>query len=469
VNAALQVAHTFLGLRLECAQCHRHPHDVWQQDDLLSFANFFMPVRKIGFQGDNEKKFPEVAAVFKRMNAEAKTLAEQVKKLRGGEYKKLEAQARTAKTEADRITRELAKVEKTDPEKASSLRQALAMHQATLAQFDTEKQRIGQMERQSKRLPEVARRLLHAEVRLLPPGKDFATVTSPLGKQTSKRFRLLGQSDDITIPEGGDPRQIVMDWMRRPDNPYFARAIVNRVWAHYFGRGLIDPPDNLSRFNPATHPELLQELAEGFIRNKYDLKWLHRVILRSRTYQQSSVAREASLGDRTNYASFAYRRLPAEVLLDALNQVTGTTEKMGMEYYHWPIEMKTVEIPYAPKNAFVVFILEHFGRPKRNSAVQCDCERDGNASVLQVLGLANHPRLWQKISDDNGRVAGLLREVSDDRARTEELFLSALGRLPTAAEQQACRKYLEGSASVRKGFEGILWSLLNTREFILQH
>src|SRR5262249_27070770 len=161
--------------------------------------------------------------------------------------------------------------------------------------------------------------------------------------------------------------------------------IVNRVWAHYFGRGIIDPPDNLSSFNPPSHPELLDELARGFVEHEYDLKWLHRVILNSRTWQQSSTASDANDSDRTNYAYFYYRRLPAEILLDVLNQATGTTEKMGMEYYHWPAEMRTIEIPFTPKNSFVTFLLTHFGKPKRNAAVQCDCERDGNASALQVL------------------------------------------------------------------------------------
>ena len=117
--------------------------------------------------------------------------------------------------------------------------------------------------------------------------------------------------------------------MRRPDNPYFARAIVNRVWAHYFGRGIVDPPDNLSPFNPASHPELLRELAQQFVQNHYDLKWLHRTILASRTYQQSSATSPANAMDRGNYASFSLRRLPAEVLLDALNQATGTTREDG--------------------------------------------------------------------------------------------------------------------------------------------
>jgi hypothetical protein len=468
VDAALQVAHAFLGLRLECARCHRHPHDVWQQDDLLSFANFFTRVRKVGFQGENEKKYPEVAVIFKRLNDEAKALTDQAKKLRDEQFKKLEADARTAKTEADRLGKELAQLGKAggDAEKVARQREALAKRQAILADFEQLKQKLADLERRGRLLPEAARRLMHAEVRL-EAGPAFATVTSPIGTQTSKRLRLLGQAEDAAVGPDQDPRQVVMAWLRRPDNPYFARAIVNRVWAHYFGRGIIDPPDNLSPFNPASHPELLRELADGFVRSGYDLKWLHRTILRSRTYQQDSTA--GGDGDRANYASFYYRRLPAEVLVDALNQATGTPEKMDMDYYYWPAEMRTVEIPYTPRNAFVAFMLANFGKPKRNAAVQCDCERDDHASVLQVLSFANHPRVWAKIADDRGRVARVLKETSDDGGRVEELFLATLSRPPHEAERQACLKYLHEAKSPAEGLQGILWGLLNTREFILQH
>jgi hypothetical protein len=468
VPAALQVAHAFLGLRLECAQCHRHPHDVWQQDDLLSFANFFMRVRKIGFQDGNDKKFPEVGAVFKRMNEEAKKLADEAKKLREGEFKKLDADAKTAKAEADRIRKELPKLEKEQPDKVEEQRQLLAKHEATLAAFEKMRQQLAELDRRSKMLPEAARRIMHSEVRL-DPAANFASVTSPLGTQSSKQYRLLGHAEAAELAKDQDPRQLVLEWMRRPDNPYFARAVVNRVWAHYFGRGIVDPPDNLSPFNPATHPELLKELSDGFVKNKYDLKWLHRTILASRTYQTSSTATKANGFDHANYAYFYYRRLPAEVLVDALNQATGTSEKMEMEYYHWPKEMKAVEIPFAPKNAYVNFMLTNFGKPKRNSAVQCDCERDGSASVIQVLGLANHPRVWQKVTDPQGQAARVLKEVEGDDKRVEELYLVALGRLPNDAERQACAKYLKESESPAKGLQGILWTLLNTREFILQH
>jgi hypothetical protein len=354
-----------------------------------------------------------------------------------------------------------------DKSDTGAKRKELAAHREAVAKYEQFRREVAELEQRAKLLPEVGRRLLQAEVRLLPPGK-FAKVTSPLGTQESKAFRLPGVAEAVAVPADRDPREFVVAWLRRPDNPYFARAVVNRVWAHYFGRGIVDPPDNLSAFNPATHPELLKELSDGFVRNGYDLRWLHRTILGSRTYQQSSLATKENEADRSNYAYFPLRRLPAEVLLDALNRATGTAEKMDMKYYHWPEEMTTVEVPYPPRNPFVSEVLEQFGRPRRNAAVQCDCERDGGPSVFQVLTLANHPRVWEKVRDPAGRAARLLK-LPDEGARVEELFLATLGRPPSDAERSACREYLAGSESPEKGLQGLLWALLNTREFLLQH
>src|SRR6266545_771037 len=142
---------------------------------------------------------------------------------------------------------------------------------------------------------------------------------------------------------------------------------------------------------------------------------------------------------------------------------------MDMKYYHWPEEMKTIEVPFAPKNAFVTYVLETYGRPKRNSAVQCDCEREGASSIFQVLTLANHPRVWEKIRDPNGRVAKLLKETKDDASRVDTLFLATVSRLPTESERAACLKFVKEAESSEKGFQGVLWGLLNTREFLLQH
>ena len=450
VGGAMQVAHSFLGLRLECAQCHRHPHDVWQQDDLLQFANFFTRVRKVGFQGDNEKRFPDAAEQQKRYDAEGKRLDALVKQRKQGDGKRLDELAKAAKADLDKLGKRPADV--------------LANPKAVLAMADDFRRETQELEKKAKMMPEVARRVMHAEIRLLPTAKA-ASVTSPLGTREAAGLRLPGASELLELPADADPRAAVVTWMRRPDNPYFARAIVNRVWAHYFGRGLIDPPDNLSAFNPATHPALLNALCDGFVANKYDLRWLHRTILLSRTYQQSSTPRPEAATDRANYAAFPLRRLPAEVFLDALNAATGTVDQMNTNL--WPANMKVVEVPFTPRNPFVEFVLEQYGRPNRNAAVQCDCERDGGASVLQVLTLANHPQVWLKIRDQNGRVAKLAKASGGDKV--EELFLAALGRLPSAAERAACAEYVRTAPTPEAGLHGVLWGLLNTREFVLQH
>lgn len=515
VSGGMQVAHAFLGLRLECAQCHRHPHDVWQQEDLLGLANFFMRVRRVGFEGDNEKKYPEQGALFKKFTDDSKKLAEEAKQLKEGTGKQLAEAAKKSQQEANRLRNEIqvgeqqatqqeqqarerrqqaaalaadktADIERLQKEalgleeKAKALRDSvvakkheLLPHEKALAENEAMQKQIQELERRSRMLgEEVAKRILHAEIFIRADeqaAKSFASVTSPLGTQSLEQFRLPGETTPVAIATGEDPRQKFVEWMRKPDNPFFARAIVSRVWAHYLGRGLVDPPDDLSPHNPVTHPALLEELCRRFVAGGYDLKWLHRTILTSRTYQQSSQASPLNEMDRSNYAYFYYRRLPAEVLLDALDQSTGTREDMDMKYYQWTSGLRAVEIPYLPRNEFVAFVLEQFGRSERNSAVQCDCQRQSEPSMLQVLSLANHPHVRQKIADPAGRIARLVKDTSDPGLRIEELYLSTLSRLPDEKEKQTCLSHVSAAESSEKGLAAVLWSLLNTREFILQH
>lgn len=470
VKGTMQVAHAFLGLRLECAQCHRHPHDNWQQDDLLDFANLFMRVRTVGFQGDNEKTFADAAAWFKKFNDEAKTLEADVKKRKEGDGRQLEEIAKKARTDTEKLTAEIAKLEKSSGDESviEAKRKELAAARDLISRAEAFKQETGAMEKRAKNLVEAARRLLQAECRLLETA-GFAKVSSTLGTRESKVLRLLGESEPVTVAPDRDPRELVMQWMRKPENPYFARAIVNRVWAHYFGRGIIDPPDNLSAFSPATHPELLKELCDGFVENKFDLRWLHRTILKSRTYQQSSTPADGAAADRTQYAFFPLRRLPAELFLDALNSATGTIENMEMKYHHWPEKMNTVQVPFAPQNGFVAFVLEAYGRPPRNAAVQCDCERDSSGSIFHVLLLSNHPRVWEKIKDPAGRVATLVKSMNGAGVQIDEVFLATVSRMPTDAEREACIKFMKEAESPENGLQNILWTLINTREFLLQH
>jgi hypothetical protein len=490
VSGAMQVAHAFLGLRLECAQCHRHPHDLWQQDDLLDFANFFMRVRTVGFQGENEKRFEDAALHFKRWNEEAKRLESQVKQRREGDGKRLEDDGKKARAEMEQAKRDIARLEaaakaargkqengpgtnklenaadsvREDSAELIAVRDKLKAAQEIWDRAEAYRVETAEIERRAKYLPEAARRLLQAECRLLPSGKP-AKVSSTLGTRESSVFRLLGDSQPSDVAALEDPRAAVVNWMRRRDNPFFARAIVNRVWAHYFGRGLIDPPDNLSAFNAASHEVLLRDLCERFVDSGYDLRMLHRRIVGSQAYRQAS----ANAADASQYAAFPLRRLPAEVLLDALNAATGVDEDMDMKYHHWPPKLTTVQVPFAPRNSFVSQALEMFGRPARNAAVQCDCERDGESSIFQLLALANHPRVWEKIRAADGRVARLLAVELDNSERLDELFLAVLSRYPSADERAGCMEFVSAAATPAEGWHGVLWGLLNTREFVLQH
>ena len=427
VKGTMQVAHAFLGLRLECAQCHRHPHDVWQQEDLLSFANFFMRVSNPGAGGSSVAIAKEADALTK----EAKELREQAKNV--GEKAKDKT---LGKDEVTKLNAEM----KSLTDRATSLEAA-------------------------------GKRIKGTEVH--GGGKPtFASMSSTLGKQESKQFRLLGAKQPVTVGAEQDPREVVVAWLRQPDNPFFAKAIVNRVWASYFGRGIIDPPDHLSPLNPSSHPELLDALAKGFIVNKYDLKWLHRTILASRTYQQSAATNATNRADTTNYASAYLRRLPAEVLVDAVNHATGGIETYPAELY-LPAGAKAVEVAGGTGSdrarASLQYAFSIFGRPMRNPDVQCDCDRDSKPTIVQTLYLANHPAVHQKISNPKGRVAQVLKAVADDEKRVEELFLWVLSRAPTPDERGACLKHVKYAATPQRGYEDVLWGLLNTREFLLNH
>lgn len=427
VKGALQISHAFLGLRMECAQCHRHPHDVWQQDDLLSFANFFMGVSAGGANGSS----PGIAKLADGLNAEIKELKDKAKELG-------------------------------DKAKDKSLAQDAA--KALQAEAKAVGEKVKMIEGMGKRLKASE---IHTGAKA-----SFAVVVSPLGKQESKQHRLLGQAKAVTLPANQDPRAPVMDWLRQPDNPFFARAIVNRVWAHYLARGIVDPPDHLSPLNPPSHPELLAELAKGFVDNHYDMKWLHRTILQSRTYQQSTKTHPTSKTDTRNYASFHPRRLPAEVLVDALNQATLGSETYPAEL-RLPPGARAIEVAGSVESgreqATLAYAFRIFGRPLRAPEVQCDCERDAAPTIVQTLYLANHPRVLAKINNPQGRVARVMEESADPERRIEELFLWTLSRLPTAEERKESLEFVQASAGSDQGLKDLLWSLLNTKEFLLNY
>ncbi len=270
----------------------------------------------------------------------------------------------------------------------------------------------------------------------------------------------------LTIQPDQDPRQFLADWMTSPDNPYFARALVNRYWKHFFGRGLVDPEDDMRETNPPTHPELLNDLAQEFISSGYDMKKLVRMICESTTYQLSAQPNQYNVDDRQNYSRYYPRRMMAESLFDSMDSITGSiTRFQGM-----PANTLAVQLP---DTSFQSYFLTVFGRPKGESA--CECERGSDSNLAQGLHLINSDELRNKIAAAEGRALQLASDkerAAKDKIR--ELYLTAFSRPPTEQESALVldyinRKSTETSDGTKQAFEDIVWSLLNTKEFLFNH
>jgi len=346
VEQGKAISQLFLGVRIDCAQCHHHPNERWSQDDFYGMAAFFARVRRKG-----SSEFEQVV------------------------YAAAEGEVR------------------------------------------------------------------HPKGDVVP--------ARPLGGEAP------------TIPEGEDRREHLARWMTAPDNPYFARAAVNRVWGLLMGRGLVEPVDDFRVSNPASNEPLLDALAADFVAAGYDLKRLLRTITLSAAYQRSSTATKSNARDTRNYSHALIKRLPAEVLLDAIGQVTGVPEV----FRGHPAGTRAIQMW---DNKLPVEFLEIFGRPARLSV--CECDRPADGSVTQVLHLMNSPAVHNRLTHASGLVARLTAAPDPPEAVVRELYLTAYNRFPTEAELRAA-----GSAFTRPGvdrrtaIEDVLWALLNSPEFVFNH
>jgi hypothetical protein len=283
-----------------------------------------------------------------------------------------------------------------------------------------------------------------------------ATARNPRTKEDMKPAGL--GAEPLDVPAYEDPRHSLVDWMARPDNPFFARALVNRYWKHFFGRGIVDPEDDMRVTNPPSNPELLDGLAKSFIDNKFDLKKLVRTICRSTTYQLSSEPNEYNLTDRQNFSSFYPRRLKAEPLYDAINQVAGT----DVNFAGMPKGTRAVQLPDSGFNDYFLLV---FGTPVAASA--CECERSSEANLAQSLHLLNSTDIQGKLSSGVGRCQKLAADT--ERSETQkitELYYCAFARPPSAGELKLVLDFLERKTNKRQGLEDVLWALFNTKEFL---
>ena len=318
----------------------------------------------------------------------------------------------------------------------------------------------------------------------------FASIFSRVGLKTSRdpfAPRVFSKSEGLAAHPGSgatyppkalggpafpdlgprdDPRDHLVEWLRRPENPFFARAVVNRYWKHFLGRGLVEPEDDLRTSNPATNPELLETLADDFVASGYDLKALARRIATSRAYGRSSLPNPGNSDDRSDYARFYARRLPAEPLLDAIARVTGRP----LDLAGLPAGFRAVQLP---DEAGGSEFLEAFGSPKRTSV--CECERVSEANLAQRLHLLNSDDVESKVSAESGRAARLADVEADtrpDSEKVEELYRLAFSRSPTPEERAACLRHLAKSRerdALKAGYEDLVWTLINANEFLFNH
>jgi len=373
---AMAFAHSFLGVQLQCAQCHKHPFDQWSKNDFQQFAKFFEPIR-FGVAPD-----------------------------------------------------------------------AIQEHQR-LAKAASGRMQGGMMMRMGMDM------LGRAEAGQTVPWRELYVAQSPRPSEAN----LLGRRT-VKLDGRSDPRKALMDWMREPQNPYFAKAFVNRVWANYFGVGIIEPPDDLNQANPPSNRELLAYLENGFRARGFDMKGLHREIVSSDAYQRSWRSNETNSDDQRNFSRMRPRRLAAEVVYDALAQVTAADGAM--------VQVRTNLVRRAIGHLSMrmagTYAMNTFGKPARST--NCDCERNAGTSLLQTLFLKNDPILRNRLSESawlQGIGGGAPEELIG------QAYLRCLGRPPTREEMSRCQGHLEQAASLREGMEDLMWALLNTKEFLMNH
>jgi len=349
------VAQAFLGVRIQCAQCHHHPAERWSQADYYSFAASFARVGRKGGFADAEVPTSEVIYL-----------------------------------------------------------------------------------------------------------KDEGSVSHPRTGELM-RPRPLG-GPDFPLSRFDDPRRALTDWMTSPENPYFARTMVNRLWGHFLGRGIVHPIDDSRSTNPPSNPELLEALSREFAQSGYDVRHLTRLITGTAAYRLSSRATDFNRDDVQSFTRFALRRLPAEVLLDGISQVLEAPTPFGGGPGKFPIGTRAIDLP--DENVPISF-LDVFGRPGRTSA--CECERADDPALAQALELVNSTEIQRKLTAGDGYVARLGSGDGPHADNVRDIFLRVFAREPDAEESQAAVDFLKSAPDRTEAYRTLLWSLLATNEFLFNH
>jgi hypothetical protein len=283
-------------------------------------------------------------------------------------------------------------------------------------------------------------------------------VTQPrTGKQMKPWLPLKG---DAEVPADDDRREAFARWLTTPDNPFFAKVEVNRMWGHLMGRGIVEPVDDFRDSNPPASAALLDDLAKDFVAHGFDRKHTLRAILSSRTYQLSSRKNDFNRTDTKYFSHATTRLLSAEQLLDAICRVTSVDEKFA----GLPAGTRATQLPSPDVDNY---FLKVFGQPARETA--CQCERSSDSNLSQALQMINGPLVHSKVRDEKNRLRTLVTAGKADGDVVSELYLAALSRPPSEAELGAATKHITASGDRMRGLEDVCWALLNANEFLFQH
>jgi len=380
-EAAQAFAQNFLGVRLQCAQCHKHPFAPWTQQDYNEFAKFFKRI-EFGISPtsvDEYKKLAQSVGINVRSN-------------------------------------------QGEPIRSDMLR--MAKNGRTI------------------------------------PWRELYVRTADGTEQLS-----LLRSGVVEIQGEQDPRVPIIEWMTQENNPYFANAIVNRIWSGYFGVGIVDPTDDLTPANPPSNPELYNWLAQEFVKQKYDLKWLHRTIVSSETYQRSWRPNETNQSDRRNFSRAVPRRIPAEIVYDMLKQTLAGSDQLT----EVRSDLTRRAIGDLSMMLAGTYAMQVFGKPDR--MINCDCERVNEPTLLQAVYLQNDPLVEQFL--DSSKWLGEIKE-SEESATEKQIddwihsaWLRSLSRPPNEPEIVRAKEHLRGETSLSAGMRDLMWALINTKEYIL--
>ena len=482
---ALAFSYSFLGVRLQCAECHKHPFDQWSQQDFQQFTAFFEPIRYGRKPEDRETYDALVAKLI-------------------GDVEKVD----------NRLRNEMA-----DKVRAGGV---MPFQEMFLAKPTTNRAR-------SKDKKQVV----------------GSRVITP---------RVLG-GEEVMLADYDDPREPIIEWLTHPENPYFARSFVNRVWAHYFGVGIVEPADDMNLANAPSNRELLDYLADEFVRQKFDMRWLHREIANSTAYQRTWKPNATNVSDSRNFSRAQPRRLPAEAVYDAVVAATAGSSELE-ERRADPVLRCSIGLApgYTALTGGVApgpqYALAVFGKPMRETT--CDCERSSEATLLQTVYLRNDSELltmidrrtgWlaevapaapqkapaapakrsknggkmtaslksdileslvsmeaqlerAKAKGDKALVASLEKRIKTARSKAgvpanmsatqfaakrlppstatvssmiRDAYLRTLSRVPNATEVSAARRHIEASKTPKDGLRDLLWALVNTKEFVVNH